>query len=391
MMISSAPYRLYILLAALLLGLGACSSSKYAELDAPERLAQSDAARQPEAYGYSVFLVGDAGDASLDPLPGTLRVLRDKMQESSSPGAMVFLGDNLYPDGLPPEDHERRAELEQRLLAQIEAVRDFEGPVYFIAGNHDWASTGEAEPSYVLRQERFIETHLDKGNSFQPDNALPGPSVVTLIDEEEAAGPGYDIHLMMIDSQWWIHPDEKPLPDGTESEDEAKELLLERIGNHMEELQGQEVLFALHHPLYSFGRHGSKFPLSTHLKPPVFGSLYAFYRSTVGYPQDISHRNYSALKEGILDAAAGHDDLIFASGHEHSLSFIPVQKNGRQYHQIVSGSGTRKSYVRKKDGPVHTFETMGLAILRYYPDRSKRIELYTDEGEKVLDKAFLSR
>ena len=75
---------------------------------------------------------------------------------------------------------------------------------------------------------------------------------------------------------------------------------------------------------------------------------------------------------------------------EHSLSFIPVREDGKQFHQIVSGSGTRYSYVRKKDGPVHTFETMGFTILRYYPDRSKRIEFYNDQGNLLFDHPFIS-
>lgn len=389
MMKPSSSYLIVVLLAAFMLGLTACGGSQYASLDAPDRLAASDAEQRPDSYSYSVFLIGDAGDASLEPLSGSLRVLREKMDESSRPGAVVFLGDNLYPGGLPPEDHPRYSELEQRLLAQVQIVRDFEGPVYFIAGNHDWASTGEEGQAYVRRQEQLIESQLGR-DSFQPDNALPGPVAITLITKEETDDLSYDIHLIMMDSQWWIHPHEKPLPEGAETEEEAKTLVMERLKAQLASMSGEEVLFASHHPLYSFGRHGSKFPLSTHLVPPVFGSAYAFYRNTAGYTQDIAHRNYSALKNGILDAASEHDHLIFAAGHEHSLNFIPVRENGRQYHQIASGAGTRSSYVRKKDGPVHTFETQGIAILRYYPDRSKRIEFYTDSGDKVLDKAFLS-
>lgn len=389
MMKSSIPYVHLIVFAALMLSITGCGGAQYAGLDAPERLANSDAEQRPESYSYSVFLIGDAGDASLDPLSGSLRVLRDKIDESRSEGAVVFLGDNLYPHGLPPEDHPRYEELESRLLAQVEIVRDFDGPVHFVAGNHDWASSGEDGAAYVRRQEQLVDSALGR-NSFQPDNALPGPAAVTLISKDESNELSYDINLIMMDTQWWIHPHDKPLPEGAETEEEAKAIVMERLAEQMRSLSGEEVLFASHHPLYSFGRHGGKFPLSTHLKPPIFGSAYALYRNTVGYPQDIAHKNYSALKSGILDAASEHDHLVFAAGHEHGLSFIPVQKNGQQYHQIVSGSGTRYSYVREKDGPVYTYETMGLAILRYYPDRSKRIEFYTDSGEKVLDKAFLN-
>jgi hypothetical protein len=33
---------------------------------------------------------------------------------------------------------------------------------------------------------------------------------------------------------------------------------------------------------------------------------------------------------------------------------------------------------------------MGFAILRYYPDRSKRIEFYNNQGDLVFDHPFVS-
>lgn len=378
----------YLLLLAMV---SACSSTNYTAAGSDEQIASSDADLRPDDYIFSLFLIGDAGDATLNPLSGSLRAMGEKLAEVDTSGAVVFLGDNIYPDGLPPESSERRPAIDERLIAQIETVKDFGGPVYFIPGNHDWASSGEEGLAYVNRQEVFVEEHMGRGNTFLPDNGYPGPVSVTLLDKNEAAGINYTIGLIMMDTHWWIHPHEKPLPFGAETEDQAKELVLQELNKKMLQFKDDELVFSAHHPLYSFGRHGSKFPLKTHLVPPVFGSAYALYRNIWGYPNDISHKYYSRMKEGILEAASENQSTIFTAGHEHSLSFVPVREDGKQFHQIVSGSGTRYSYVRKKDGPVHTFETMGFAILRYYPDRSKRIEFYNDQGDLLFDHPFVSK
>lgn len=374
----------------LLFAVSSCSSTKYTTAGSEQEVEASDAEQQPDDYIYSLFLIGDAGDATLNPLSGSLKAMGEKLAEINTSGAVVILGDNIYPHGLPPENSERRPAIDERLIAQIETVKDFGGPVYFLPGNHDWASSGEEGLEYIRRQEAFVEEHMDRGNTFLPDNGFPGPVSVTLMEKNTVPGVDYSIGLVMMDTHWWIHPHEKPLPEGAETEEQAKEIVMNNLAEQMQKFKDDELVFSAHHPLYSFGRHGSKFPLKTHLVPPVFGSIYALYRNIWGYPNDITHKHYSRMKEGILAAASENKSTIFTAGHEHSLSFVPVHEDGKQFHQIVSGSGTRYSYVRKKDGPVHTFETMGFAILRYYPDRSKRVEFYNNQGDLLFDHPFVS-
>lgn len=45
---------------------------------------------------YEVFLFGDGGNATLDPLEPTLRLLKTRLDQADSNAAIVFLGDNLY-------------------------------------------------------------------------------------------------------------------------------------------------------------------------------------------------------------------------------------------------------------------------------------------------------
>lgn len=369
-----------------------CSSTRHATFQESSDTRYSDAESNPASFIYSVFLVGDAGDAAMDPLTPSLRALADELKKlKDGNGAVVFLGDNIYPDGLEPKDSPDRSRNEEALLAQIETVRDFSGRVVFVPGNHDWESSGKTGLDYVLRQEQFVEDEMMRGNVFLPDSGMPGPVTIPLFESEDTGSSGYSISVVATDTHWWLHPHEKPMPFGASNEEMAKQSFLDSLDVQLRGKENDEIVFAVHHPFYSYGRHGAKFPLKTHLVPPVFGSIYAFYRNIWGYPQDITHKHYREMKEGILNAASRNNNVFYASGHEHGLQFIPVQRNENKFYQIVSGSATRSSYLRKKRGPVYTYERLGFAVIRYYQDQSKKVEFISDTGDVLFDRIVLPK
>ena len=69
---------------------------------------------------------------------------------------VVFLGDNLYPNGLPAEADPWRREGERRLAAQADAALDAGARVLFLPGNHDWDGMRKDGLASVVRQERFL-------------------------------------------------------------------------------------------------------------------------------------------------------------------------------------------------------------------------------------------
>jgi len=365
-------------------GSSAVTENSYLQPDTDKLLAS----QTPDAYTYSVFLMGDGGGASLDPRSEILLHLEKMLIETGEKGAVVFVGDNLYPDGLPAEDYNKRDVLEEKLVAQLEAVKRFPGRIIFMPGNHDWESSGEAGLEYINRQERFIEEYLNRGNTFLPDDGYPGPVQVTLTQFKDENGDISELNFIVLDTHWWLHPHEKPFPESSDSEEEAKEIAGTELERLISRNAGNEVIIGSHHPMETYGRHGGKFPVKTHFLPPVGGSLYIAYRKIRGYPQDVPHRTYSQMKDDILKATEDHKGLILAAGHEHSLQFVPFEEGGNPYYQIVSGSATKSSFVKKLSGPVHTFQEYGFAVLRYFPDRSKRLEFYNDTGEKLFDKVL---
>lgn len=364
----------HFILNAILLFLVGCSSTdvyqqnigKEKELDSPV---------------YSVYLIGDAGAATLDPREPILEVLQKQLMKTGEHSSVIFLGDNIYPDGLPPEESEEYQRAEIRVLSQLKTVEDYPGRIVFVPGNHDWQSSGPEGLQWLKRQEEYIESYLNRGNVFLPDDGLPGPVAIELAKKGEYPNLYFDIQLITLDTHWWLHRHDKLLEEGVKNEEKQKRKILQSLEEIIDNNLEDEIVVASHHPLFSFGRHGGKFPASTHLLPPVFGSLYVAYRNIRGYPQDIAR--YDDLKNGLLKSMEGKDGLIFASGHEHSLQFIPYRNGQNRQYQLVSGSASKPSFVKKSSGENITYRGEGFIAIHYFSNQTKRIEFWNESGSIV--------
>lgn len=110
----------------------------------------------------------------------------------------MFLGDNIYPYGLPKMGHQSRKISEDIIEAQISAATKHNGTTYFIPGNHDWNKHRSGSREAILRQANFIENHPISKKAevrFFPKNACGDPEVIK-IDK--------DLVMMFLDTQWWL-------------------------------------------------------------------------------------------------------------------------------------------------------------------------------------------
>ena len=103
---------------------------------------------------HSFYLIGDAGNSALGSSSKGLQLFEKALSKASKNSTALFLGDNIYPKGLPKKEDEGRAFSEHQLNIQTEAVKDFKGKTVFIPGNHDWYNDGLKG---LKRQEKYIE------------------------------------------------------------------------------------------------------------------------------------------------------------------------------------------------------------------------------------------
>ena len=326
-----------------------------------------------ETPQHRLYLVGDAGNAPLDGTTNVLKYLKTQLSKESKNSSILFLGDNIYPGGMPPkEDGDDRQLAEYRLKIQMDILSDFKGRPYFLPGNHDWLQWGLKG---LKREENFIERYLNQGiaekddwqNYFLPDNGCPGPEIIEVND---------GLVLIIIDSQWWLADwDREPtINDGCEVKNRAQ--LQFFVENAMRKHRRKNVVIAMHHPLYTNGPHGGDFTVKDHLFPltqikkdlyiplPGIGTIASFFRSTIGSKQDVAHQEYKNLKRRLLASASKNGSFIFVGGHEHSLQYI---EKGQQTF-IVSGAGSKKSPSRISNGTDFAYGKQGYTTIDFYED-----------------------
>lgn len=365
----------YSLIFILLLLFVSCITTKPTSPDTVTPIAAS--LQPPESdLLHSVFLLGDGGDASLIPLEPTLQVLKQKLKQRNPNASVIFLGDNIMPNGLPPENAKKRQQREKSLLAQFKAVDNFTGNVLFVPGNHDWNSFQENGAERVRRQEQFVEQYLNRGNTFAPDSSRPGPAELVYTGKEN-----FKIKVLALDLSWWLYKYDKPLMDN-ETEQAAKEQFLQDMEKAVSDTTYDNLLVVAHHPMYSYGPRGGYFPLKTHLLPPVGGSLYVLYRKLFGNKKDIKH--YQKLKENLIEIFDQRSPFIYASGHDHSLQYIGFDDDRSNQHYIVSGAASGTRYAKEQSPPSFAIQQKGFAVINYYKSGTW-IEFWNFRGERIFE------
>ncbi|MEO5790287.1 MAG: phosphoesterase, partial [Gelidibacter sp.] len=135
--------------------INACASYKPQYLD----LADQENVFPDKAVDRVFYLVGDAGLSPMHGMSQGLTAFRDYISDKNTEGDYtLFLGDNIYPAGLPEPNHRYRTAAENMLNAQVKAVADFKGQSIFIPGNHEWYAGGGV--TGVRREEQYIKKAL---------------------------------------------------------------------------------------------------------------------------------------------------------------------------------------------------------------------------------------
>lgn len=344
---------------------------------------------------FSVFLTGDAGIENLQTEDQVLALLKRQLHEVGKKGSIVFLGNNISAKPLLLEEYPTDKQSVQIIPAQLEVVKNFKGRTILIPGNMDWEGGRKNGWQQLQNQEKFVEDYLNNGNVFLPDNGCPGPVEIQLTNQ---------VTLVVLDTQWWLHPWDKPVAESDCEAKDASEVLVQ-LEDILHRNKHKRILVAGHHPMYSYGKHGGHSPAKQHIFPltalhkslyiplPVIGSLYLGYRKTVGNRQSIIHPRYLVQRNALVKILNKYPGIIYANGHEHSLQYIKKDS----IHYITSGTGSTTAYVKnkKKSNLLFGASKKGFSRLDYLENGevwltfwaadSKRVEGVILYQEKIMD------
>jgi hypothetical protein len=266
-----------------------------------------------------------------------LQALRRDLMQAGGERVVVFLGDNVYPRGMPEPGRPTRPEAERRLAAQVEAITHSGATGYFVLGNHDWKGERGDSWAAVARQEEYIDSAGAGKVRLEPAAGCPGPSTVDV---------GRRLRLVLLDTDWWLQPRRPPSPSPCTTNSEPQ--IVDSLRHTLQSAGDRVVIVAAHHPLASGGVHGGYFGWKDHLFPlrivvpglwlplPLLGSLYPSARQHGISSQDTPSPAYQRLISAFRRAFAGAEPELYAAGHEHNLQVIAGESGTVE---LVSGAG----------------------------------------------------
>tara|TARA_R110000868_G_scaffold81946_2_gene231702 strand:+ start:13023 stop:16685 length:3663 start_codon:yes stop_codon:yes gene_type:complete len=324
--------------------------------------------------GVNIFLIGDAGKQENNQASEALLALEKRISQAKPSDVLLFLGDNIYPKGMPEKESTlKRKNAEQSLQLQLEIAKKFSGKSIFIPGNHDWYNGIDG-----LKEEgKMVEKTLGK-NSFLPEKGCP---LATYKINE-------DIVLITIDSEWFITDWDKHPKINDNCEINTREKFFTEFKSIVNKNQDKQMIIAMHHPLESNGNHGGQYSFSQKNLPILNLPLNVIQRASGISPADSNFPFYRELSNKITTILQEYkSQVIMVSGHDHNLQYL-VHKN---IPQIISGSGSKVNPVReyKKDSSTFGYAGMGFSVLNI--QKSKQEVRFFDAKNHMIHSKIIRK
>ncbi len=314
----------------LLLGLGACAEPV---LEGPNHgakgppfIAEAMIQVVPEiVVEQRIILIGDAGLFREN--DKTLAALGDWAGEVDA-SAVLFLGDNIYDNGLVEE---ARAEAEQILSQQLAATEKLK---VFLPGNHDWGmDPAQQNLEAILNQQSFIDSWPQGDARFLPRDGCLGPATV------EFPGQSRAVVLVLVDPTPFLTP--RLLDVCKESADEQAHF--DALAATLEQHADDYVIMASHYPLLTGGPHGG---LSYGGIGDIIVDIYGRMYGGLGNTYEPRYADWIERVEAVMRE---HPPLIYAAGHDHNLQVLDGGEVATV--QVVSGAGAKKRVSTVTDLP----------------------------------------
>lgn len=338
---------------------------------------------------YRVLLIGDAGRPSLDKKEPVLVEMENRAGLLPQKTINIFLGDNVYPFGLETENDLLYSITKRRLDEQINIIKGSGTKGIFIPGNHDWGDGGKDGWEKIKRMRNYIDAnnpHIE----MLPKDGCPGPV---------ARDYGERVRIIFLDSQWWLQNDLKPNQLNSKCFPVTENHIINSLDSLISDAGDRSVLIAAHHPLDTYGQHGGYFDWKAHIFPlldfneylwiplPVIGSIYPLARMIGISPQDMSNSLYKNYINKMEQVLSKHNNMIFASGHEHSLQVINGSNNNIY---LVSGYGTSDHSNTLSYGDKTIFSVLypGFMQIDYLKNGSIALSAFIINDDGILEKSF---
>lgn len=329
----------------------------------------------PANIAHSFYLIGDAGNADQPGPQKLLSVFGQRLQAADSASTLLFLGDNIYPSGMPNNGSTFRASAEEKINKQLALSKKFKGKTIFIPGNHDWYNGVDG----LREQEKYVNEYLKQKKAFLPRKNCG----IDKLDINEYTA------LIVIDSEWFLQDWDKHPKINEDCDIKTREQFYLELQSEINKNQNKTTIIAMHHPLMSNGPHGGQFSLEKQLFPikriplPVIGSVINLLRKTTGAsPADLQNKKYNAFARRIRAMIQDKRNVIVVSGHEHNLQYI----DNLGIKQVVSGAGSKAEAARAINANDFSFGRGGYAVINVHKNGAAKLSFFglDSQGNEAL-------
>ena len=322
----------------------------------------------------SVYLTGNygAGHSNSQNTQQFSKILEEADQNS----VVLFLGDNIMPD-------KKDSITDQKILKeQADIVKDYKGKTFFIPGENEWKYLDNRKGKTA---QNYLTNIAGNPNIYFPKNGNPLAKV--------SINDMFDI--IFIDSEWYISNwnDVKYINENS-PDIKTRRGFLEELESMIKESVFKNVVIAMHHPIFSNGKHSGKYSFNDYLHPlPVIGFADKAVRKLGGSnPQDMAYSRYRELSSFVAALMKLSDNITLVSAHESSLQYLEADG----VHQIISGSFSNseatklsKELITAPGGKlrykgIYSSSEKGYAKLNYYDDGSSDVEFFALENNVLL-------
>jgi hypothetical protein len=268
---------------------------------------------------HRVVMIGDAG-YYLEGDPTLLAL--DRWATAVESSSVVFLGDNIYNEGLTDDDREHG----ERILAQqLDATTV---PKIFIPGNHDWGLLPKDQNAKAIRnQQAFVDEWPAGRSEFIPKEGCMGPTKRILLEGTERRKA---VVFIAVDPTPWINESlREDCPTALTQEQFLAELDAE-LDAHSEDF----VILASHYPMLTGGPHGG---LSYGFFIDMIITPLGWMMGGLSNTYEPGYADWIAQTQAVLRR---NPPALYAAGHDHSLQLLDAADVAGLY--VVSGAGAKE-------------------------------------------------
>lgn len=324
---------------------------------------------QPFEIEHHVFSTANLADLDInDPF---VKAVNDLIGKTNEPFSMVYDGDITNNNLLNSEEWQ----------GEFSRIRDLLGPInkrpngkqVIVPGDRDWLNSQNQGLENVNALGNLIDSlHMDQV-LWTPPNGCPGPKVIKMSE---------NLILIVINTQWWNHPFDKPTLTDAACEFSTEEDFFEALEDIIVETNNKNIIVAGHFPLQSSGIYGGRIPLKNHLVPfPLFGSIQSAYRQNIGSTKDLVNARFKDFRKKLSRLFFNSNtNLIYLTGHEHNLQIVKDEER----YMINSGASGRASNAARMFNTLYNEAHRGLIDLVYYEDGAINARVYRLRGDSLV-------